>query len=118
MVDAYLVCIGQMEQHLVDKDYIEFPDGAKDVKEALEEDVNINVETVNISSPEVTIEKTHKEVDEVAPETVVEPVTTDPLEQSDLEKLAQVKDAVKKDDFEEFEYFTDFPEPVKEEDED
>ena len=125
LIDAYLVCIGQMEQHLVDKDYIEFPGGSKEIKEALSEDVNINIENVTVNDPEVKVEATHEdeevrqeEVTNLATDPNPELLPVEPVEPTELDKLEKVKDTVKKDDIEPFEYFTDFPEPTKDEDED
>jgi len=49
LIDAYLVCIGQLELHLHDKNYIEYPKdsglaGSKVQKESLAEGVDIHIE--------------------------------------------------------------------------
>ncbi len=46
LVDAYLVCIGQLEAHIHDKNYIEYPEESglgETKKETLEEELNITV---------------------------------------------------------------------------
>lgn len=41
IADAYLICIGQMEKFLQDKDYVEIPEGTEEVKESLTESGSI-----------------------------------------------------------------------------
>lgn len=48
LLDAYLVCVGQLELHLADKDYLDIPDEAK---EELKEDL-----TITVSGDQVEIE--------------------------------------------------------------
>ena len=127
LIDAYLVSIGQMEQYLSEKKNLEVP---------LTEDVTVNIDKVEIIKPKIKIkgDKEINEPEEAADEIVTEPasieaeVTNDvPVvtEESDIieeapktdaERLEEVEEAVKKEDFTEaFEYFVDeFPEPVKE----
>lgn len=48
LVDAYLICIGQLEKHLSDKDYLDIPDVSDDkeeVKESLVEELPAGVES-------------------------------------------------------------------------
>lgn len=88
LIDAYLVCIGQLEAHISDKNYIEYPEDSglgETKKETLEEDLNI---TVNTEKVEVKVEP--EQVEEI--------------------KVA-TKPEVKESDIEEFEYFCDFDEP-------
>lgn len=54
LIDAYLVCIGQMEMYLENKNYIEYPDEEEikeSLKENLEEDLVINVDKVEVQLP-------------------------------------------------------------------
>lgn len=60
LIDAYLVCIGQMEQHLSAKDYLDLE---TDVKEALKE--NINEEEPKIATVAPQIEKNKEDKIEV-----------------------------------------------------
>ena len=88
LIDAYLVCIGQLEAHISDKNYMEYPEDSglgESKKETLEEDLNI---TVNTEKVEVKVEP--EQVEEI--------------------KVA-TKPEVSKSDIEEFEYFCDFDEP-------
>ena len=127
LIDAYLVSIGQMEQYLSEKKNLEVP---------LTEDVTVNIDKVEIIKPKIKI-KGDKEIiepDEAAGEIATEPAsieaevaTDEPVvaEESDIieetpktdaERLEEVEEAIKKEDFTEaFEYFVDeFPAPVKE----
>ena len=127
LIDAYLVSIGQMEQYLSEKKNLEVP---------LTEDVTVNIDKVEIIKPKIKIkgDKEISESDEAADEIVTEPAsieaevaTDEPVvaEESDIieeapkteaERLEEVEEAIKKEDFTEaFEYFVDeFPAPVKE----
>ena len=127
LIDAYLVSIGQMEQYLSEKKNLEVP---------LTEDVTVNIDKVEIIKPKIKI-KGDKEViesDEAAGEIITEPASieaevatdepvvteeSDTIEEApktDAERLEEVEEAIKKEDFTEaFEYFVDeFPAPVKE----
>lgn len=132
LIDAYLVSIGQMEQYLSEKKNLEVP---------LTEDVTVNIDKVEIIKPKIKI-KGDKEIlepdetvgllttenDEPTPEfeqdtfVAEEPVVTEEsgiieeAPKTEAEKLEEVEEAIKKEDFTEaFEYFVDeFPEPVKE----
>ena len=89
LIDAYLVCIGQLEAHISDKKYIEYPEESglgETLKESLEEDLNITVNTDKI-------------------EIKVEP------EQVEEGKINSKPEVEKDREIEEFEYFCDFDEP-------
>jgi hypothetical protein len=91
LVDAYLVCIGQLEAHIHDKNYIEYPEESglgETKKETLEEDLNITVNTEKI-------------------EVKVEPEQVEEIEEIKVTKNPEIKEK----DIEEFEYFVDFDEP-------
>ena len=96
LIDAYLVCIGQMEAHLHEKDYIEYPEDSKLTESVteeapkLEEDINIKIE-----ADKVKIEEEAPEVEEVKP-VIDEPVVEAPKATSET-----------------FEYFCDFDEPCE-----
>ena len=96
LLDAYLVCIGQLQMHLEDKDYLEIPEEAK----KLTEDVNITVtpEEVKIadaSGEEVAIIPT-EEPKEAAPEEA--PIEV-PIEKKELPDTT-------------FDFFVDFDDPA------
>ena len=60
LIDAYLVCIGQMELHLNDKKYLDYPEesGLGDTKENLKEGIELSIEgdKVEISTdPETAV---------------------------------------------------------------
>ena len=85
LIDAYLVCIGQLEAHIHDKNYIEYPEESglgETKKESLEEDLAV----INPA----------KEEEDKPEEKIREAVT--PVVNADKE-------------IEEFEYFCDFDEP-------
>lgn len=90
LIDAYLVCIGQMEAHMHDKNYIEFPEESK-----LNEDINISItpEEVKIAdnSGEVVAEiPTEVSAEEEKPTEVQaeeEPLEDDMTDQELAEKL-------------------------------
>lgn len=127
LIDAYLVCIGQMQQYLSEK---------KDIEVPLKEDVTINIDKVEVIKPKIKVEgdgeviEPEETIGEIAAEPTpieTEVATEEPaiVEESgiieeapktDTEKLEEVEEAIKKEDFTEaFEYFVDeFPEPVKE----
>ena len=89
LIDAYLVCIGQLEAHISDKKYIEYPEESglgETLKESLEEDLNI---TVNTDKIEIKVEP--EQVEEV--------------------KINNKPEVEKDREIEEFEYFCDFDEP-------
>lgn len=127
LIDAYLVCIGQLEQHLTDKKYIELPGLATDL--ALKEDVNINIENINVTDTKVKIKSNENK--EELPNIdipVNELLTTEqhdkeiytneiePAESTNLEKLQIIEETCKEkaaDKQENFEYFVDFPVPAK-----
>lgn len=108
LIDAYYICISQLEKHLSDKDYLDVSDeAAEEVKETLKEDVEINIENVTITEPKVDVVET--------PETEETPVEISVPEIAEPETIDDVPERVKDDDA--FEYFVDnFPDPVPEKD--
>ena len=93
LVDAYLVCIGQLEAHIHDKNYIEYPEESG-LAEALNEDLEITVKedsSIEIETDEeVTVEEENGKISIFKAEPEEEKV---------------------EEDREEFEYFVDFDEP-------
>lgn len=102
LIDAYLVCIGQLEAHLHDNKYIEFPEESK-----LNEDININItpEEVKIS------DNSGEEVGIIPlePEKTVE--DEKPTEvQAEIKEPEEVKKELPDT---EFDFFVDFDEPAQ-----
>ena len=99
LIDAYLVCIGQLEAHISDKKYIDYPEASG---LGLNEDLELKVSdnTVEIKSDEHTelVVDTAKDVVVVSEEEIDD-------EDSEEEVVIDTK-AV-----EPFEYFVDFDEP-------
>lgn len=109
LIDAYLVCIGQLESHIQDKDYIEFPEEAltESKKESLSEDIHLTVNAQNSYNSKINIGKAELEALEDMEET-----TEDELPEVVIDKKAfEFSDKDKKEDSEDFEYFVDFDEP-------
>lgn len=102
LIDAYLVCIGQMEAHLHDNKYIEFPEESK-----LNEDVNIS-----ITPEEVKISDNSGEEVGVIPIEPEKPVENEePTEvQAEIEEPKEVKKELPDT---EFDFFVDFDEPTQ-----
>lgn len=92
LVDAYLVCIGQLEAHIHDKKYMEYPEESG-LGESLNEDLEITVkeDSVEIKSEDVLAVKEEDNKIVILPDEEVD---------SEIEE-----------DKEEFEYFVDFDEP-------
>lgn len=136
LVDAYLVCIGQMEAHLQDKKYLEFPEDSKLTEDkSLKEDINIavNNEEILINDGEETVAVIPTPTAEECPEgkcdippveaniePVVEPIADEPVtEPEPLEKPFEF-DVPKAENIRKFEkpevadFFVDFDDPVGE----
>lgn len=139
LVDAYLVCVGQLELHVQNKDYLEFPEEAK--QENLKEELEVKEEAEGDEEPEA------EENAEVEPEEVLD-VIKDKLDlhgedgtltvaekgQLDNPDAPKVETEITDDEFdilsqefhevepeeenkedevkEDFEYFCDFDEPI------
>lgn len=101
LIDAYLVCIGQLEAHLHDNKYIEFPEESK-----LNEDININ-----ITPEEVKISDNSGEEVGIIPLEPEKPVENE----KPIEAQAEIKEpeeAKKELPDTEFDFFVDFDEPA------
>ena len=86
LLDAYLVCVGQLELHLEDKDYIDIPEEAK----KLTEDIGITVSKDEVKvfdaqgeeAAVVPVNVEEQPADEVIPPAEIEmPVVTEPAEE-------------------------------------
>ena len=131
LVDAYLVCIGQLEAHLQAKDYLD-----TDIDNKLTEDVDIHIEGNEVhiadnSGEEVAIIPVEPAAEETPAEEVVPPVevemptvvepTEEPIAADDGEFNTPFEfDAPEADGVRKFEkpevadFFVDFDEPVGE----
>lgn len=111
LVDAYLVCIGQLEAHIHDNNYIEYPEeSGLGLKEELE--IKISEDKLEIT----TEENTPVEVDEEGDKIVIslEELEEESEEMSEKEPTiedneAEIEEEPKKG--ETFEYFVDFEDP-------
>lgn len=95
LIDAYLVCIGQLEAHLQDKNYIEYPEESGLLKEDF--DIKVKEDSIEIVSEE-----------NLAVENQDDKVIITELE--DEEDKAEVATKEVKDE-DSFEYFVDFEDP-------
>ena len=102
LIDAYLVCIGQLEAHLHDNKYIEFPEESK-----LNEDININ-----ITPEEVKISDNSGEEVGIIPLEPEKPAEDEkPTEvQAEIKEPEEVKKELPDT---EFDFFVDFDEPAQ-----
>jgi hypothetical protein len=108
LIDAYLVCIGQLEAHLHDKKYLEYPEESGLTGTKLDEDLELKVSTdkIEIKTEKHTPVIVDEEddiitigIDEEAPEEEFE---------APRHMLIHAKEA---HPAESFEYFVDFEEP-------
>ena len=106
LIDAYLVCIGQLEAHLHDKNYLDYPEESGLSGEKLEEDLEIRVsaDKVEIKTEKTTPVEVNEEEDLIT-------IGVDEAEvKFDDSKLAMSDEDVSRVN-EPFEYFVDFEEP-------
>lgn len=110
LIDAYLVCIGQLEAHLQDKNYLDYPEDSGLSGAKLEEDLEFKVsaDKIEIKTEKATPVEVNEEDDiitiglaEVEEEKEAE-FDDSKLAMSD-KKVAEVNEP--------FEYFVDFDEP-------
>ena len=101
LIDAYLVCIGQLEAHLHDNKYLDYPEESGLSGTKLEEELEIKVSTDKIKIK--TEENTPVVVDED------DDLITIGVEEEEEVTEKEVKPS--KVDVEPFEYFVDFDEP-------
>lgn len=106
LIDAYLVCIGQLEAHLQDKNYLDYPEDSGLSGAKLEEDLEIKVsaDKVEIKTEKTTPVEVNEENDTIT-------IGVDePEVKFDDSKLAMSDEDVARVN-EPFEYFVDFEEP-------
>jgi hypothetical protein len=109
LVDAYLVCIGQLEAHLNDKKYLDFPEDSGLGGAKLEEDLELKVSTdkIEIKTEKTTPVEVNEEDDLITIGIDKEPIEA---EIDTIEAQPVNKKPVPIED--QFEYFCDFDEPV------
>lgn len=109
LIDAYLVCIGQLEAHLHDKKYLDYPEESGLTPAKLEEELELKVspERIEIKTEKTTPVEVNEEddliivgIDENATEAEIEPSAA-----------MSVPNDVPVNVGEPFEYFVDFDEP-------
>ena len=106
LIDAYLVCIGQLEAHLHDKNYLDYPEESGLSGGKLEEELEIKVsaDKVEIKTEKTTPVEVNEEEDLIT-------IGVDEAEvKFDDSKLAMSDEDVASVN-EPFEYFVDFEEP-------
>ena len=107
LIDAYLVCIGQLEAHLQDKNYLDYPEDSGLSGAKLEEDLELKIsaDKVEIKTEKATPVEVNEEDDLIT--IGVEEVEEEKFDDSKLamsdKKVAEVNEP--------FEYFVDFDEP-------
>ena len=103
LIDAYLVCIGQLEAHLQDKNYLDYPEDSGLSGAKLEEDLELKISADKV---EIKADKdTPINIDEKSNIAVV-----------NLDEVVEVAESEEKGEAveqagEPFEYFVDFDEP-------
>jgi hypothetical protein len=107
LIDAYLVCIGQLEAHLHDNKYLEYPEesGLNGTKLEEELELKVSADKIEIKTEKTTPVSVNEEddiitigLDEPAPKANYEPSVPAVTTQSEVVG-------------EPFEYFVDFDEP-------
>jgi hypothetical protein len=110
LIDAYLVCIGQLEAHLHDNKYLEYPEesGLSGTKLEEELELKISSDKIEIKTEKMTPVDVNEEddiitigIDEDATEAEIEPPVQP--ENKDNKPTIEPNEA--------FEYFVDFDEP-------
>ena len=107
LIDAYLVCIGQLEAHLHDNKYLEYPEDSGLSGTKLEEELEIKVSTDKI---EIKTEKnTPVAIDEEEDLITIGVDETEEVKFDDSKLAMSDKEVAEVN--EPFEYFVDFDEP-------
>lgn len=111
LIDAYLVCIGQLEAHISDKNYMEYPEESGLTK--LEEDFELKVsnegELVEIEADNLAAYEVKEEENKIV--LLADDNTNLEDEKEIEEKPEEIEEKTPAKDFEAFEYFVDFDEP-------
>lgn len=108
LIDAYLVCIGQLEAHLHDKKYLEYPEESGLNSTKLDEDLELKISTdkVEIKTEKFTPVDINEE-DDIITIGVEETATEEELE-APKQRLTPNRGVTVS---EPFEYFVEFEEP-------
>lgn len=109
LIDAYLVCIGQLESHISDKNYMEYPEESGLTK--LEEDFELKVsnegELVEIKADNLTDYEVKEEENKIVLLADNQEVSEEEIEKESEE----VEEKTPAREVDAFEYFVDFDEP-------
>lgn len=111
LIDAYLVCIGQLEAHISDKNYMEYPEESGLTK--LEEDFELKVsnegELVEIKADNLAAYEVKKEENKIVLLADDKDKSEEEEEIEEESEEEEEKTPIKEVDA--FEYFVDFDEP-------
>ena len=107
LIDAYLVCIGQLEAHLHDKKYLDYPEESGLSGTKLEEELELKV------TPAQIVIKTEKNtpVDINEDDDIITIGVDENVIEDEIEPPVQPSATKGMSDGEAFEYFVDFDEP-------
>lgn len=109
LIDAYLVCIGQLEAHISDKNYMEYPEESGLTK--LEEDFELKVsnegELVEIKADNLADYEVKEEENKIVLLADNQEVSEEEIEKESEE----VEEKTPAKEVDAFEYFVDFDEP-------
>jgi hypothetical protein len=109
LIDAYLVCIGQLEAHIHDKNYLEYPEESGLSGTKLEEELELKISTDKIeikTEKETPVEVNEEDdlitigIDKESIEAKIDAIEAQPVNK----KPMPIED--------QFEYFCDFDEPI------
>ena len=113
LIDAYLVCIGQLELHIHDKKYLEYPEesGLSGIKLDEELELKVSSNKIEIKTEENTPVDVVEEEDKII--IGIDEVDDEDSESEDELDAEEVsaKDSIEINGSEPFEYFVDFDEP-------
>ena len=110
LIDAYLVCIGQLEAHIHDNKYLEYPEESGLSGTELEEELELKISSDKVEvKPEKTASVDVNEEDNIITIGVGEDATEDKIELP-TGRMLQIPRPVAEPG-EPFEYFVDFEEP-------
>ena len=111
LIDAYLVCIGQLEAHISDKNYMEYPEESGLTK--LEEDFELKVsnegELVEIKADNLAAYEVKEEENKIV---LLADDKDEPKDEEEIEEESEeVEEKTPTKEVDAFEYFVDFDEP-------
>ena len=110
LIDAYLVCIGQLEAHIHDNKYLEYPEESGLSGTALEEELELKISSDKVEvKPEKTASVDVNEEDNIITIGIGEDATEDKIEPPVQPEATDTRPVTEPG--EPFEYFVDFEEP-------